>query len=156
MGECVTLPLEDISFATYVQCHSGIGADGIAQLCSLTKCCCTGGTGTVGANTQDWYWGNDPTLESDHGSNVGLNLQKLKLDQAGLTPSKKDQLVAQSSKTPTPHVLPQDPPRGDTLPHHLCHLWQRNTTLLKARTPIPAAQWPSYWHNFNKVSTVNH
>ena len=58
----------------------------------------------------------DPTLESDHGSNVGLNSQKLKLDQVGLTPSKKDQLEAQSSKTPTPPVLPQDPPRGDTLP----------------------------------------
>ena len=38
MGECVTLPLEDISFAAYVQHHSGVGADGIAQLCSLTKC----------------------------------------------------------------------------------------------------------------------
>ena len=58
----------------------------------------------------------DPTLESDHGSNVGLNLQKLKLYQAGLTPLKKDQLEAQSSKTPTPPVLPQDPSRGDTLP----------------------------------------
>ena len=28
----------------------------------------------------------DPTLESDHGSNAGLNLQKLKQDQVGLTP----------------------------------------------------------------------
>ena len=58
----------------------------------------------------------DPTLESDHGSNVGLNLQKPKLDQAGLTPSKKDQLEAQSSKTPTLPVFPQDPPWGDTPP----------------------------------------
>ena len=52
----------------------------------------------------------DPTLESDHGLNVGLILQKLKLDQAGLTPSKKDQLEAQLSKTPTPPVFPQNPP----------------------------------------------
>ena len=52
----------------------------------------------------------DPTLESDHGSNVGLNPQKLKRDQAGLTPSKKDQLEATLSKTPTLPVLPQDPP----------------------------------------------
>ena len=58
----------------------------------------------------------DQTLESDHGSNVGLILQKLKLEQVGLMPSKKDQLEAQSSKTPTPPVFPQDPPRGDTPP----------------------------------------
>ena len=58
----------------------------------------------------------DPTLESDHGSNVGLNPQKLKGDQVGLTLLKKDQLEAQSSKTPTPPVLPWDPPQGDTLP----------------------------------------
>ena len=60
MGECVTLPLEDISFAAYVECHSNIGADGIAQLHSLTKCRRMGGTGTVEANTQDWYWGDGP------------------------------------------------------------------------------------------------
>ena len=60
MGECVILPLEDISFAAYVQCHSGIRADGIAQLCSLTKCRHMGGTGTVEANTQDWYQGDRP------------------------------------------------------------------------------------------------
>ena len=52
----------------------------------------------------------DQALKSDNGLNAGLNPQKLKLDQAGLTPSKKDQLEAQSSKTPTPPVLPQDPP----------------------------------------------
>ena len=62
-----------------------------------------------------------PTLESDYGSNVGLILQKLKLDQVGLTPSKKDQLEAQSSKTSTPPVFPQDPPRGDTPPCLLHH-----------------------------------
>ena len=55
-----------------------------------------------------------PTLESDHGSNAGLNPQKLKLDQAGLMLLKKDQLEAQPSKTPTLPVLPQDPPQGDT------------------------------------------
>ena len=48
----------------------------------------------------------DPALKSDNGLNAGLNPQKLKLDQAGLTPLKKDQLEAQSSKTPTPPVLP--------------------------------------------------
>ena len=58
----------------------------------------------------------DPTLESDHGLNVGLNLQKLNWDQVGLTLSKKDQLEAKLSKTPTLPMLPQDPPRGDTLP----------------------------------------
>ena len=52
----------------------------------------------------------DPTLESDQGSNAGLIPQKLKLDKVGLTPLKKDQLEAQSSKTPTPPVFPQDPP----------------------------------------------
>ena len=57
-----------------------------------------------------------PTLESDHGSNAGLNPQKLKQDQAGLTPSKKDQLEATSSKTPTPSVPPRDPPLGDSPP----------------------------------------
>ena len=36
----------------------------------------------------------DPALESDHGLNAGLVLQKLKLDQVGLMPSKKDQLEA--------------------------------------------------------------
>ena len=56
----------------------------------------------------------DPTFESDHRSNAGLNPQKLKLDQAGLMPSKKDQLEAPSSKTPTPPVFPQNPPQGDT------------------------------------------
>ena len=58
----------------------------------------------------------DPTLESDHGSNVSLIPQKLKLDKAGLMPSKKDQLEAQSSKTPTLPVLPQDPPQKNTPP----------------------------------------
>ena len=58
----------------------------------------------------------DPTLESDHGSNAGLIPQKLKLDKAGLMPSKKDQLEAQLSKTPTPPVFPQDPPQEDTPP----------------------------------------
>ena len=58
----------------------------------------------------------DPTLESDHGLNAGLVPQKLKLDMVGLTPSKKVQLEAQSSKTPTLPVLPQDPPLEDTPP----------------------------------------
>ena len=58
----------------------------------------------------------DPILESDHGSNAGLKLRKLKLDQAGLMTSKKDQLETQSSKTPTLPMLPPDPPRGDTPP----------------------------------------
>ena len=58
----------------------------------------------------------DPTLESDYGLNAGLIPQKLKLDKVGLTPSKKDQLEAQSSKTPTLPMFPQDPPREDTSP----------------------------------------
>ena len=60
MGECVTLPLEDISFTTYIRHHGSIGTDGIAQLCSSTKCRHMGGAGTVEANTQDWYWGDGP------------------------------------------------------------------------------------------------
>ena len=60
VGECVTVPLEDISFATYIRHHGGVRADGIAQLHSSTKCRCMGGTGTVEANTQDWHWGNGP------------------------------------------------------------------------------------------------
>ena len=52
----------------------------------------------------------DPILESDHGSNVGLNPQKLKWDQVGPTLSKKDQLEAMSSKTPTLPTPPRDPP----------------------------------------------
>ena len=58
----------------------------------------------------------DPTLESDHGSNAGLNPQKLKQDQAGLMPSKKDQLEAMSSKTPILPTPAWDPPQGDTPP----------------------------------------
>ena len=58
----------------------------------------------------------DPTLESDQGSNVGLIPWKLKLDKVRLTRSKKDQLEAQSSKTPTLPVFPQDPPQEDTPP----------------------------------------
>ena len=60
MGECVTLPPEDIPFAPSVRCHGGVGADGTAQLCGLTKHCHTGGTGTVKANIEDWYQGNGP------------------------------------------------------------------------------------------------
>ena len=52
----------------------------------------------------------DPTLESDHGSNAGLNLQKLKQDKAGLTQSKKDQLEATLSKTPILPTPAWDPP----------------------------------------------
>ena len=58
----------------------------------------------------------DPTHESDHGSNVGLTSQKLKPDMVGLMPSKKDQLEAQSSKTPMLPILPQDPSWEDTPP----------------------------------------
>ena len=58
----------------------------------------------------------DPTLESDHGSNAGLAPQKLKPDMVGLTPSKKDRLEAQSSKTLMLPILPQDPPQEDTPP----------------------------------------
>ena len=58
----------------------------------------------------------DPTLESDHGLNASLNLQKLKQDQVGLMPLKKDQLEAASSKTPMLPTPPWDPPQGDTLP----------------------------------------
>ena len=52
----------------------------------------------------------DPTLESDHGSSAGLVPQKLKLDKVGLMQLKKDQMEAQSSKTPVLLALPQDPP----------------------------------------------
>ena len=58
----------------------------------------------------------DLTLDSDHGSNAGLNPQKLKWDQVGLMLLKKDQLEAASSKTPTLPAPPWDPPQGDTPP----------------------------------------
>ena len=58
----------------------------------------------------------DPTLESDHGSNAGLNPQKLRQDQAELKPLKKDRLEATSSKAPTLSVPPRDPLQGDTPP----------------------------------------
>ena len=58
----------------------------------------------------------DPTLEFNHGSNAGLNPQKLKQDQAGLKPLKKDQLEAMLSKTPIPPTPAWDPPQGDTPP----------------------------------------
>ena len=54
--------------------------------------------------------GMDPTLESDYGSGASLVPQKPILGKVGLTPSKKDQLEAQSSKTPLLLTLPQDPP----------------------------------------------
>ena len=97
----------------------------------------------------------DPTLESNQGSNVGLILQKLKLDKVGLTLSKKDQLEAQSSKTPTPPVFPQDPPQEDTLPLPPLPFLAK-TALPRARTPILVARWLPYWHNFNKASIVDH
>ena len=58
----------------------------------------------------------DPTLESDHGSNAGLNPQKLKQNQVGLMLSRKDKLEATSSKTPILPAPAWDPPQGDTLP----------------------------------------
>ena len=84
-----------IALLSYVAQQSVTIQEGQAQLKPIPKT----GTGEL-----------DPTLKSNHGSNVGLNPQKLKQDQVGPTPSKKDQLQAQSSKTPTLPVLPQDPP----------------------------------------------
>ena len=51
-------PLKIFLLPLMLRCHSSIGADGIAQLCSSTKCCHMGGTGPVEANTQDWYRGD--------------------------------------------------------------------------------------------------
>ena len=95
----------------------------------------------------------DPTLESDHGSNAALNPQKLKQDQARLMLSKKDQLGAASSKTPMPPTLPWDPRQGDTPspPPPPSPARTHNTP----RMPLPAAQWPPYWHSSNRVSRVN-
>ena len=90
-----------MALLSYVACQSVAIREGQAQLKPIPRT----GTGEM-----------DPTLECNHGLNVGLNPQKLKQDQAGLTLSKKDQLEATSSKTPTPPTLPQDPPQGDTLP----------------------------------------
>ena len=96
-----TAASEQMALLSYVAQQSVAVQQGQAQLKPIPRT----GTGEM-----------DPTLESDHGSNVGLNPQKLKWDQAGLMPSKKDQLEATSSKTPTLPMLPQDPPRRDTLP----------------------------------------
>ena len=96
----------------------------------------------------------DPTLESDHRSNAGLIPQKLKLDQVGLTLSKKDQLEAQSRLLHCP-CFHRTLHKKTLHPCHLLHPRRRNTTLLKARTPIPAAWWLPYWHSFNKASIVD-
>ena len=58
----------------------------------------------------------DPTLESDHGSNAGLVLSKPRPDKMGLTPSKKDLMEAQSSKTLSLLAHPPDSPQEDTPP----------------------------------------
>ena len=84
-----------MALLSYVARQSVAIQEGQAQLKSIPRT----GTGEM-----------DPTLESDHGSNEGLNPQKLKWDQAGLTPSKKDQLEATSSETPTLPAPAWDPP----------------------------------------------
>ena len=84
----------------------------------------------------------DPTLESDYGSGVSVVPQKPKLDKAGLTPSKKDQLEAQSSKAPLLPTFPQDPPeppQEETPPPLPPPSPQRSTALLKAKTHILVA-----------------
>ena len=86
---------EQMALLSYVAQQSVAVWEGQAQLKPIPRT----GTGDM-----------DPTLESDHGLNAGLNPQKLKRDQAGLTPSKKDQLEAALSKTATPPMLPLDPP----------------------------------------------
>ena len=96
-----TVALGQMAFLSYIAQQSVTVWEGQAQLKPTPRT----GTGEM-----------DPTLKSNHGSNAGLNPQKLKLDQVGLMPLKKDQLEAQSSKTPTLPMLPQDPPRGDTQP----------------------------------------
>ena len=96
-----TVASGQMALLSYVAQQSVTIGEGQAQLKPIPRT----GTGEM-----------DPTLESDYGLNAGLNPQKLKRDQVGLTPSKKDQLEATSSKTPTLPVLPWDPPRGDTLP----------------------------------------
>ena len=61
----------------------------------------------------------DPTLESNYESSVSMVQWKPILGKVGLTPSKKDWLEAQSSKTPLLPTLPQDPPeppQADTPP----------------------------------------
>ena len=90
-----TAALGQMALFSYVARQSVTVWEGQAQLKPIPRM----GTGEM-----------DPTLESDHGSNSGLNPQKLKWDQVGLMLSKKDQLEAELSKTPTLPVLPQDPP----------------------------------------------
>ena len=96
-----TAALGQMALLSYVAQQRVAVQEGQAQMKSIPRT----GTGEM-----------DPTLESNHGSNVGLNPQRLKQDQVGLTPLKKDQLEAVSSKTPTLPALPRDPPQGDTLP----------------------------------------
>ena len=98
IARCFDTKFSNTAFALLQKIHKVfIGTGGIAQKF-------VDGMATTGTREMD------PTLESDHGLNAGLNLQKPKLDQVGLTLSKKDQLEAQSSKSCTLPVLPQDPP----------------------------------------------
>ena len=92
----------------------------------------------------------DPTLESDHGSNAGLNPQKLKQDQVGLMLSKKDQLEAVSSKTPTMPPLPWDPPRGDTLPPPPLPSLARTHNTPKGQNAHPSSSVPSLLAQFQQ------
>ena len=96
-----TVVLGQIALLSYVARQSVTVWEGQAQSKPIPRT----GTGEM-----------DQTLESNHGLNAGLNPQKLKQNQVGLMPSKKDQLEVTSSKTPTQPVLPQDPPWGDTPP----------------------------------------
>ena len=156
MGECVTLPPEDIPFASYIRCHGGVGADGTAQLFGLTKCHCTGGTGTVEANTEDWYQGNGPNSRVRPRIECGPNPAEAEAGQGGANAVEERSIggpVIQDSYT---HPCFHRTLHEKTLhPRHLRHPWRRNTALLRARTPILAARWLPYWHNFNKASIVD-
>ena len=101
----------------------------------------------------------DPTLESDHGLNAGLNPQRLKQDQVGLMPLKKDQLEATSSKTPMPPALPWDPLQGDTPPPLPPTSLARTHNTPKGQNAHPSGSVASLLAQFqqssNRVSRVN-
>ena len=107
------------------------------------------GTGTEGM---------DPTLESDYGSGVSVVPQKPILGKTGLMPLKKDQLEAQSSKTPLLPALPQDPPeppQEDTPPPPPPPSLAKKHSTPKAQNTHPGGSMASLLAQFQQSFSSN-
>ena len=62
---------------------------GTAQLCGPTKHHRMGGTGTVEANTEDWYWGNGPNSQVQPRIECGPNPAEAEAGQGGANATKE-------------------------------------------------------------------